>query len=140
VIDEAQNLPKPFFRDLPAFLNFAFDSRDLMTIWLIGHPELVYMLDRAPYAALRSRLQVRVQLKPILEAERFAQLINHAFAQAGCQHTLLSDTGIDMLRQASQGKPRQAGLILKTAMQLALPKGLQHLPDELLREAITSLQ
>ncbi len=28
IIDEAQNLPVEFFRDLPAFLNFAFDSRD----------------------------------------------------------------------------------------------------------------
>lgn len=38
VIDEAQNLPLEFFRDLPAFLNFAFDSQDLMTLWLCGHP------------------------------------------------------------------------------------------------------
>ncbi len=140
IIDEAQNLPKTFFRDLPAFLNFAFDSRDLMTVWLVGHPELAYTLDRAPYAALKSRLQVRLQLQPILEAERFAKLIQHAFERAGCQQTLLSDSGIEMLRQACQGKPRQAGMILKTTMRLALPKGLTHLPDELLHEAITSLK
>jgi MSHA biogenesis protein MshM len=29
IVDEAQNLPSEFFRDFPAFLNFAFDSRDL---------------------------------------------------------------------------------------------------------------
>jgi len=33
IIDEAQNLPPEFFRDFPAFLNFAFDSRSLMTVW-----------------------------------------------------------------------------------------------------------
>jgi hypothetical protein len=38
IIDEAQNLPLEFFRDLPAFLNFAFDTRDVMSVWLIGHP------------------------------------------------------------------------------------------------------
>jgi type II secretory pathway predicted ATPase ExeA len=38
IIDEAQNLPTEFFCDFPAFLNFAFDSRDLMTVWLVGHP------------------------------------------------------------------------------------------------------
>ena len=48
IIDEAQNLPPAFFRDLPAFLNFAFDSRDLMTVWLVGHPSLAHTLDRAP--------------------------------------------------------------------------------------------
>jgi hypothetical protein len=32
--------------------NFAFDSRDLISIWLVGHPVLAQTLDRAPYAAL----------------------------------------------------------------------------------------
>jgi type II secretory pathway predicted ATPase ExeA len=40
ILDEAHNLPPEFFRDLPAFLNFAFDSRDLLTVWLVGHPSL----------------------------------------------------------------------------------------------------
>ncbi len=140
VIDEGHNLPTAFFRDLPSFLNFAFDSRELITVWLIGHPSLAYTLDRVPYAALKSRICARVQLAPISERERFAQLIAHAFQQAGCQHTLLSDSGLENLRQASQGIPRLAGLILKTALQLAVPKGLNHLPDELLQEAIEVLR
>lgn len=84
IIDEAQNLPPEFFRDLPAFLNFAFDSRDLMVVWLLGHPGLVRTLERAPYTALASRIQVRhLQLKPIIERERFSELIEHAFKQVG---------------------------------------------------------
>jgi len=140
IIDEAQNLPPDFFRDFPAFLNFAFDSRDLMTVWLVGHPALTRTLDRAPYAALASRIQARVQLKPIIERERFAQLIDHALKQAGCTHTLLADSGMELLRQASQGLPRHAGRILKTAMQMAVPKGLNHLPDDLLQQAIEALR
>ncbi len=140
IIDEAQNLPTEFFRDFPAFLNFAFDSRDLMTVWLVGHPALAITLDRAPYAALASRIQVRVQLQPIIERERFGQLIDHALQQAGCSHTLLADSGLELLRQASRGLPRHAGRILKTAMQLAVPKGLNHLPDDLLQQAIEALR
>ncbi len=136
IIDEAQNLPVEFFRDLPAFLNFAFDSRDLMVVWLLGHPPLAHTLDRAPYAALASRIQVRLRLKPIIARERFKNLIEHALKQAGAQHTLLSDSGLELLRQASQGLPRQAG---RTSMQLAVPKGLNHLPDELIQQAIEEL-
>ncbi|MCP4454666.1 MAG: AAA family ATPase, partial [Planctomycetes bacterium] len=124
---------------LPAFLNFAFDSRDLMVVWLLGHPHLAHTLERAPYAALASRIQVRLQVKPIAERERFKDLIDHAFSQAGAQHTLLSDSGLELLRQASQGLPRQAGRILKTSLQLAVPKGLNHLPDELIQQAIEEL-
>jgi type II secretory pathway predicted ATPase ExeA len=139
-IDEAQNLPPEFFRDFPAFLNFAFDSRDLLTVWLIGHPHLIQTLQRAPYAALASRIQVRVHLKPVLERERFAQLIQHAFKAAGCAHTLLADSGLELLRQASQGLPRQAGRILQSALQMAAVKKLNHLPDDLLQQAITELR
>ena len=140
IIDEAQNLPPEFFRDLPAFLNFAFDSRDLISVWLVGHPALVQTLARAPYAALQSRIQVQVQLKPVLERERFAPLIQHALKAAGAQHTLLADSGMEILRQASRGYPRQAGRILRTAMRLAVPRGLNHLPDELLQQAIEELR
>lgn len=139
IIDEAQNLPVEFFRDLPAFLNFAFDSRDLMAVWLLGHPPLAHTLERAPYAALASRIQVRLRLNPIIDRERFKNLIEHALRQAGAQHTLLSDSGLELLRQASQGLPRQAGRILRTSMQLAVPKGLNHLPDELIQQAIEEL-
>lgn len=140
IIDEAQNLPSEFFRDFPAFLNFAFDSRDLLSVWLLGHPALAQTLDRAPYAALASRIQVRVALKPVVERERFAQLIAHALKSAGCQHTLLADSGLELLRQASKGLPRQAGRILCTAMRLAVPRGLNHLPDEIVQHAIAELQ
>jgi type II secretory pathway predicted ATPase ExeA len=140
IIDEAQNLPSEFFRDLPAFLNFAFDSRDLISVWLAGHPVLAQTLQRAPYAALASRIQARVALKPVLERERFAQLVAHGLKSAGCQSTLLTDSGLEILRQTSKGLPRQAGRILCTAMRLAVPRGLNHLPDELLQQAIAELQ
>ena len=53
IIDEAQNLPREFFRDFPAFLNFALrPQRDLITVWPVGHPALARSLERAPYAAL----------------------------------------------------------------------------------------
>src|SRR3546814_532373 len=103
IIDEAQNLPPEFFRDFPAFLNFAFDARDLITVWLVGHPSLAQTLERAPYAALHSRIQVQVKLKPVVERERFAAFIQHGLKAAGCPHTLLADSGIELLRQASKG-------------------------------------
>jgi len=136
IIDEAQNLPQAFFKDLPSFLNFAFDSEDLMSIWLVGLPSLAYTLDRAPYAALASRIQVRLKLEPIQSRERFAALIEHALKAAGCQQQLISDSGLEYLRQASQGSPRRAGTLLRHALRLAVLKQLNHLPDELIQQAI----
>lgn len=140
ILDEAQNLPPEFFRDFASFLNVAFDSRDLLTVWLVGHPSLARLLDHTPYAALHSRLRARVQLDPILDRARFAQLIAHGFQCAGCQHTLLADSGLELLRQASRGNPREASRILDTALRLAAARKLNHLPDEVLQQAIEELR
>jgi MSHA biogenesis protein MshM len=40
ILDEAQHLSDAFLIDLSSFLNFAFDSRDLRTMWLVGLPPL----------------------------------------------------------------------------------------------------
>ena len=95
-----------------------------MTVWLVGHPSLAHTLNRAPYAALAGRIQVRLQLMPVVERERFAELITYALKAVGCQHTLLADSGMELLRLASQGLPRQAGRILKTAMRWPCQKAL----------------
>ena len=136
IIDESHNLPLDFFKDFPAFLNFAFDSKDLMTVGFLGHCALENTLNRAPYAALNSRIQVKEKLLPIFEQERFVQLIEQGFKDAGATQKLVSDPGIELLRMASKGKPRIVSQLLLNALQLAAEKKINHLPDDVLLEAI----
>ena len=140
IIDEAQNLPVEFFRDFPSFINFVFDSKDYMTVWLAGHPDLAREIDRPINTALASRIQARYEFKPILDREAFKQLLMHGFTQAGCTHNLLSDSAIELLRMSSQGNPRQAHRIIVTALRLATDKQINHLPDDILKEAIFMLK
>jgi type II secretory pathway predicted ATPase ExeA len=140
IIDEAQNLPSDFFRDFPAFLNFVFDSKEYMTVWLVGHPELARDIDRPINRALASRIQARIELKPILDRDAFKQLLAHGFTQAGCTHQLLSDSGIELIRMASKGNPRQAHQLIVTALRLACDKKISHLPDDIINEAIGILK
>ena len=87
-----------------------------------------------------TRLHLRMHIEPVKERERFANLIRHGLQSAGCSQTILSDSGLELLLQGSQGIPRTAGLILRTAIRLAVPKGLNHLPDELIKDAMEELK
>jgi MSHA biogenesis protein MshM len=140
IIDEAQNLPLDFFRGFPSFMNFDFDSRDMMIIWFVGHPILNTILDRGVYSALASRIQIRYSLSPIFERENFWLFIQKAFADAGCNTQLLSESGMELLRTASEGKPRSVHRILVGSLQLAMQKNLSHLPDDLIQEVVNSLR
>jgi len=136
IIDESHNLPVEFFKDFPAFLNFAFDSKDLMTVWFLGHSQLETTLSRAPYAALASRIQIREKLEPVFEQKRFSKLLKQAFEDAGTTQSLLSEPGIELVRMASKGKPRIAGQIIQNALRLATEQKLSHLPDDIIKQAI----
>lgn len=140
IIDEAQNLPPEFFRDFPSFMNFVFDSKDYMTVWLAGHPDLAREIDRPINAALGSRIQARYEFKPIIERESFKQFLTHGFAQAGCTHNLLSDSAVEIIRMSSQGNPRQVHRIIVTALRLATDKKMNHLNDDVVKESITILK
>ena len=140
IIDEAQNLPSDFFRDFPSFLNFVFDSKDYITVWLAGHPELAREIDRTANSALASRIQARYELKPIMDRDAFKQFLSHGLTQAGCAHNLLSESAVELLRISSKGNPRQVHRILVTALRLATDKKINHIPDEILKEAITLLK
>ncbi len=140
VIDEAQNLPYEFFKDFPSFLNFAFDSKDLMTVWLVGHTQLGKTLDRYAYSALSTRIQVREVVEPVFDRERFANMIQHAFKDAGSLSPMISDSGIELIRMASKGNLREAHQIIQNSLRLAADKKLNHLPDDVINEAIESLR
>jgi type II secretory pathway predicted ATPase ExeA len=65
VLDEAQQLSDSFLKDLAGFLNFAFDSRDLMPLWLVGLPPLIKRLHQLQHDALRTRIAVELRLEAL---------------------------------------------------------------------------
>jgi MSHA biogenesis protein MshM len=140
IIDEAQNLPLNFFRDFPSFLNFVFDSKDYITVWLTGHPALAREIDRPINAALASRIGARYEFKPIVDREAFKLFLSHGLEEAGCAHNLLADSAIELMRLASKGNPRQVHRILVMALRLATDKKINHLPDDIVAAAISILK
>ena len=140
IIDESQNLPPSFFQSFPSFLNFNFDSQDMLVVWFVGHPELAHILNRQAYVALSSRIQVRHQFESIEEREAFSKLISQAFKEAGATASLLSDSGVELLRTSSSGKPRYVHRILVESFSIAIKKGLNHIPDEVIEMAIMQIK
>lgn len=138
VLDEAQHLSDRFLLDLSGFLNFAFDSRDLLTLWLVGLPALSRSLRMQQHAPLAMRAAAHVHLEP-LDRETFAALIDHGLRAVGAQTNLLADPAHEMLFRASRGIPRLASKILRAALRLAHEKDQNFLDEHLLEAAAEEL-
>src|SRR5207302_11402511 len=66
IIDEAQLVPsKATFDEIRLLTNFQLDEQNLLSVLLIGQPELETRLERAHYAPLRQRIGMRYRLGPL---------------------------------------------------------------------------
>src|SRR3954452_1336100 len=83
IIDEAQLIPtKSTFDEIRLLTNFQLDDQNLLSVLLIGQPELETRLERAPYAPLRQRIGMRYRLG-LLSFDETVRYIEHRIRVAG---------------------------------------------------------
>ena len=136
VLDEAQHLSERFLVDLFGFLNVAFDSRDVLTLWLIGLPPLRRHLDMHQHAPLAMRVAAQVHLEPFTDRDLFGTLILQSLEAVGASDKLLADPAMEMLLRASRGLPRTASKVLRAALRLAHERDQRFVDEHILEAAI----
>ncbi len=140
VLDEAHLLSDDFLQELAAFLNFDFDSRDLLTLWLVGLPSLHRRLQMQHHAALAMRIVAPCQLQPRLDRAAFVAMIDAALRTAGATRNLLSEPATELLFRACRGLPRLASKLLHAALLVADHRDQAFLDDTVMTAAITDLR
>jgi len=138
IIDEAQHLSERFLVDLSGFLNFAFDSRELLTVWLVGLSPLMRTLRLHQHAPLAMRVSAHVHLEPLVR-EDFAALVEHGLRAVGATSNLLSEPATEMLFRASHGIPRVASKLLRCALRLAHERDQSFVDEHVLEEAVDQM-
>jgi len=136
ILDEAQHLSERFLGDFSGFLNFAFDSRDLFTVWLVGLPALRARLKLQVHAALQTRIAAQVHLEPISTRELFQSFLSHGLAAAGAKGSLLADSARELIFRASRGLPREVARIVRKALRIAHEREQGFLDDAVVEAAI----
>jgi len=138
IVDEAHLLSDKFLLDLSGFLNFAMDSRDLLTVWLVGLPVLSRTLKMQAHTALWSRVMAEVKLEP-LGREAFGALIEHAFKSVGAKTKLLSDPAMELLYRASRGVLRLTSRLLRAALRVAHERNQDFLDEHVVEAAVSEV-
>jgi type II secretory pathway predicted ATPase ExeA len=138
IIDEAQHLSDRFLTDLSGFLNFAFDSRDLLTLWLVGLPALARHLRMQQHAALAMRVVHQIHLEA-LDRESLLAMVDHGLKAAGATEKILSDPARELLFRASRGVPRVASKILRAALIEAHERNQNFVDDHVMEAALEAV-
>ena len=139
VIDEAQHLSDRFLIDLSGFLNFAFDSRDILTMWLVGLSPLRRNLQMQQHAPLAMRVGAHVHLEPWTERDGFAALVHASLEAVGAQKKIISDPAMEMLFRGSRGLLRLGAKILRASLRCAHEAKQDFVDEHIMEQAIEEM-
>jgi type II secretory pathway predicted ATPase ExeA len=116
MIDEAQLIPsKATFDEIRLLTNFQLDDQNLLSVVLIGQPELDARLDRHAYAPLRQRIGLRYSLGP-LSLEETIDYIEHRIRVAGGARNPFDRAAMEEIHAVSGGIPRLINTLCTTAL------------------------
>lgn len=116
IIDEAQLIPrKETFDEIRLLTNFQLDDQNLLSVILIGQPELEKRLAHHSYAALRQRIGIRYSLGPLDETQT-QEYISHRIHVAGGNGNPFTLEAMRKVYHLSGGIPRLINTIATTAL------------------------
>ena len=116
IIDEAQLIPsKATFDEIRLLTNFQLDDQNLLSVVLIGQPELEGRLERDAYAPLRQRIGMRYSLGP-LSLEESIEYIEHRIRIAGGSRNPFNREAMEEIHERSGGIPRLINTLATTAL------------------------
>lgn len=119
IIDEAQLVPhKETFDEIRLLTNFQLDDRNLISVVLMGQPELRKRLAHRSYEPLRQRIGMQYHLEP-LTLEETAGYLAHRLEVAGGFPDLFLPAAVEGVFRYSGGIPRK----INQAASFALLEG-----------------
>jgi general secretion pathway protein A len=138
VIDEAQALSEEDgLEEIRLLLNFQLNEQFLLTIILLGQPELKEKIDRLPQ--LRQRLAIRYHLRAF-SANEVKEYIKHRLEVAGSGSSMFTDEALAEIYRFSGGVPRRINNICDLALLVGYSEGAGSIDAEAIREAALDLE
>lgn len=118
LLDEAHLLHQDTLEHLHILMNYEWDSRALLSLVLVGLPELADRLALRRNRSLYSRLHHRFVIGP-LTPEDTATYVRTRLAQAGCDRELFTSDALTLLHEATRGAMRDIDRISTICLRLA---------------------
>jgi type II secretory pathway predicted ATPase ExeA len=140
IIDEAQLVPhKETFDEIRLLTNFQLDDRNLISVVLMGQPELRKRLTHRVYEPLRQRIGMQYNLRP-LSLEETADYLAHRLLTAGGDAGLFQPAAVEKIHQYSGGIPRKINHAASLALLEGFGRGAARLGADVLDAVMSELE
>lgn len=116
LLDEAHLMHQDTLDHLHILLNYEWDSRALLSVILVGLPELAERMSLRRNRSLFSRLHYRLVVDTTTAADT-ADYIGHRLTSIGCNREIFTTDAIAMLHEAALGSLRDIDRVATAALR-----------------------
>ncbi len=139
VIDEAQLIPgREIFDEIRLLTNFQLDDRNLLSLIIMGQPELRKKLLHPVFEPLRQRIGIQYHLDP-LDLVETMEYVDFRLKVAGGSAGLFSPEAILLLYELSGGVPRRINSVATNALLVGYGKDAAWIDDTIIEELKSEL-
>lgn len=115
-VDEAQNLGSAALEELRLLTCIDADTKELLTVVLMGQPTLSDLINSEALHNLRQRTRLRQHLRRLTSSETVDYLKHRLSVAGGDYDEIFDHSAVELIHQATLGTPRLINTLCDTAL------------------------
>jgi general secretion pathway protein A len=120
IVDEAQSLSFELLEEIRLLVNIeAPDHTRMLSVVLVGQPQLSERLDSLELTQLKQRIELRCELRPLTAAETAQYILLRIDMAGGAAAKLFTRDAVDTIHQHAIGIPRTISVLADNALLTA---------------------
>jgi len=133
IIDEAQIMGSRVLQEVRLLSNLEYRHTKPLNIFLVGQTEFNQKLLKPENRAIKERIAVNCNLKPLVEPET-AAYIAYRLQVAGTQKRIFTDDAVREIQSFSKGSPRQINILCDLALLRGYAENAKILDSRMIEE------
>ncbi len=139
IVDEAHKLSQEILEQIRLLSNIEHAGKNLISIYLVGQNELNKKLLSRKCRALRQRVTIHYQIKPLSESQTL-QYCLHRLKIAGSEIEIFNQKAITEIYRFSKGYPRLINIICDRALIAGYVGGVRKITPAMIKECSQELR
>lgn len=139
IIDEAHALPTDLLEEMRLLVNMAAEVKNVLSIFLVGQPELLNRLNEKQLSPLSQRIAVRYHLNQLSKEDALQYVLFRLNRSGAKNNALFTGKALDLLYAATGGNPRQINILCDNALLEAFSRDEIEVDDKIIRECAEQL-
>ncbi|MCM1197227.1 MAG: AAA family ATPase [Roseburia sp.] len=134
IIDDAQVLSRDILLSFKVLYDFEMDSKDYITLILIGHPELKIELSKNIYEPLKQRIIVNYTFNGLTRLE-VKEYIKTRLELANTTTIIFDDMAINALYSCCKSSPRRLNTLIINSLMLGYQNNCLTIDSDIVMDA-----